>query len=43
MREKKREMKKRDGKKEERWTMKGRAWLERRDDGAGKEKKKKDR
>lgn len=40
MREKKREIKKRDGKKQGRWTMKGRAWLERRDDGAGKEKKK---
>lgn len=35
--------KKRDGKKEGQWTTKGRAWLERRDDGAGKERGKKGR
>lgn len=40
--EEKPEMKKRDGKKGGQWT-KGRAWLERRDDGAGKEREKKKR
>lgn len=34
-------MKKRDGKKGGQWTTKSRAWLERRDDGAGKEGEKK--
>lgn len=36
-------MKKRDWKKERRWTTKGHAWLERRDDGAGKERERKKR
>lgn len=39
---KKRKKKVRETERNGRWTTKGRAWLERRDDGAGKERKKKD-